>query len=345
MFKELVIEHFRGISYAEFHDLRHINLFLGKNDCGKSSVLEALFLISGLSNPILPYNINVFRGFNRWTEEDVSLLFYGMDVSSPIVIKTNNEETRELRISPLRADAQVNPAQEPDSQSNPAERVFGLQLDFTYNNTSLSSRLYLQNNAQGDSRIERSPEYHEQLFARYVHPGFTYSMMLAKLREIIKAGEKDFVLRGLSSFDPRVCGWDMIRDYVWVDIGIGHLVPINMMGDGIRKVLMIITCIYSCKNGLLLVDEIDNGIHSSMFLKIWGLIISLAKQYNVQVYASTHSLDCLKGFSLALEMFAHDDKDFGRGYFLSMQTDGKMDIEPFSSSQLQYALDNGYDLR
>lgn len=55
-FNEIDISSFRGIRQAHIEGLRLVNLFFGKNNCGKSSVLDAVFLISGLSNPKLPFN-------------------------------------------------------------------------------------------------------------------------------------------------------------------------------------------------------------------------------------------------------------------------------------------------
>lgn len=53
MFKTIEIEWFRGIKHSKVEGLKQLNLFFGKNNCGKSSLLDAVFLISGLSNPKL----------------------------------------------------------------------------------------------------------------------------------------------------------------------------------------------------------------------------------------------------------------------------------------------------
>lgn len=70
------IEHFRGISHAKIDGLKEVNIFFGKNNCGKSSLLDAIFLISGLSNPKLPININLLRNYLRFEPSDLALDFY-----------------------------------------------------------------------------------------------------------------------------------------------------------------------------------------------------------------------------------------------------------------------------
>lgn len=94
MFKSIEIEHFRGISHAKIDGLKEVNIFFGKNNCGKSSLLDAIFLISGLSNPKLPININLLRNYLRFEPSDLALDFYTLDTSRPIKIKASNDEVR-----------------------------------------------------------------------------------------------------------------------------------------------------------------------------------------------------------------------------------------------------------
>ena len=65
MFHNIEINRFRGVKYSKIVGLKQINLFFGKNNCGKSSILDAIFLISGISNPKLPLNINIIRNYRR----------------------------------------------------------------------------------------------------------------------------------------------------------------------------------------------------------------------------------------------------------------------------------------
>lgn len=80
-----------------------------------------------------------------------------------------------------------------------------------------------------------------------------------------------------------------------MDIGLDKRIPINMMGDGARKILSILTTIYECKNGIVLIDELSNGFHYSVMKGVWRAIISVAKKNNVQIFATTHDLDSIKG--------------------------------------------------
>ena len=76
IFKEVEINNFRGIKHLFLPNLKQVNLLVGKNNCGKSSVLDALFLLSGFSNPLLILRINQFRDYDSFAQEVKNYFFF-----------------------------------------------------------------------------------------------------------------------------------------------------------------------------------------------------------------------------------------------------------------------------
>jgi AAA15 family ATPase/GTPase len=74
-------------------------------------------------------------------------------------------------------------------------------------------------------------------------------------------------------------------------------IPLSSMGDGMLRILSLILNLISAKDGFLLIDEFENGLHYSIQPKVWALIFKLAKDFNIQVFATTHSKDCIESFS------------------------------------------------
>ena len=109
VFNEVEINNFRGIKHLLLPDLKQVNLLVGKNNCGKSTVLDAIFLLSGFSNPILNMRINQFRDYNSFTEDDIALNFYNMQTSNHIYIRGNiyDKIIRELKISPVVSQSKI----------------------------------------------------------------------------------------------------------------------------------------------------------------------------------------------------------------------------------------------
>ena len=78
-------------------------------------------------------------------------------------------------------------------------------------------------------------------------------------------------------------------------------VPLDSFGEGMRRLLALSLSLSDCTDGLLLVDEIDTGLHWTVMEDLWQLVIGAARDRNVQVFATTHSYDCVKGFASLLE--------------------------------------------
>ncbi|MBC6418436.1 MAG: ATP-binding protein [Prochloron sp. SP5CPC1] len=126
--------------------------------------------------------------------------------------------------------------------------------------------------------------------------------MMAKIWEDIqltdKVAEEDKVLKALQIIEPKVLrirflnseGQKMIRVRLQ---GENRFLPLNSMGEGINRLLGLALGAVVAENGVLLVDEIDTGLHYEVQTDMWRLIIKTAQELNIQVFATTHSWDCI----------------------------------------------------
>ena len=81
--------------------------------------------------------------------------------------------------------------------------------------------------------------------------------------------------------------------------GLDEPLPMKSMGDGMSRLFQIIVALINAKDGLLLIDEFENGLHWSIQFKVWDIIFKLSERLNVQVFATTHSRDCINSFAEA----------------------------------------------
>jgi AAA15 family ATPase/GTPase len=72
--------------------------------------------------------------------------------------------------------------------------------------------------------------------------------------------------------------------------------PLALFGDAINRIADIILRIVNNENSIILIDEIENGIHHSNQVAFWSILYRLAKELNVQIFATTHSLEMIKSF-------------------------------------------------
>src|SRR5260370_15583162 len=125
------------------------------------------------------------------------------------------------------------------------------------------------------------------------------------------------------------------------DIGMSRLMPIPFMGEGLRRVLSIVLAIANAKDGVVLIDEIENGLHYSVHKQVWQAIAAAARNNNVQVFATTHSWECIR---YAHEAFSEDTIYDLRMHRLD-RIDTKTSVTTYDPEHIESALYNSVQMR
>ncbi|MBQ1192317.1 MAG: AAA family ATPase [Bacteroidales bacterium] len=343
MFKKIEIKRFRGIKDAVIGDFKRVNLFFGRNNCGKSSLLDALFLATGLSNPLLPINVNVMRGYNKTRLKDLELNFYNLDSAQPIHICVENKEKRNIEISLFennKRDVSFD-TNTIDIHSNVIEGEYGLKFNFEINDESFESELRFDLSTTTNT-IDFPKKYVESLRCIYLTPKYDFNTSIQGLENILKNKDEDFIIEGLRFIEPRVKDFIFTEEGIFVDIGIEKRIPINMMGDGVRKIVALLTVIYDCKDGIVLIDEISNGFHYSVMSNLWNVIIKAAIKNNTQLFITTHDYDSIKGLrDTALNIYDENVATFK----LLRTSDDELKALHYSLESVDYSINQEIEIR
>ena len=156
-------------------------------------------------------------------------------------------------------------------------------------------------------------------------------------------GETNYILDILQIIEPNLKGLSSIsigdESVMYGDLGIGRKIPIGLMGDGLSRLFSIILAMATTRDGVFLLDEIENGIHYSVMPKIWSGLERAAKKFNCQVIATTHSYECLEAAYKGI----NDRKNFSY-----IRLDRKNDIinpRIYDYDTLSAALTNQWEVR
>lgn len=121
--------------------------------------------------------------------------------------------------------------------------------------------------------------------------------------------KSDFI-RTLQKIDPGIQRLDLVqKGRVTTRLQIKHertgVTPLSALGDGFRRALMIAVTIPTVRGGVLLIDELETALHVSVLDSVLGLLKWAAEEFDVQVFATTHSLEAVdavcQNFSESLE--------------------------------------------
>lgn len=346
MFNKIEIERFRGIKHASIEGFKQINLFFGKNNCGKTTLLESLLLSAGLSNPRLFRDINIIRDYYKsFRFDDFMLNFYNLDSTQPIHIKVVDDEIRDLKISIFEKNKTIIPSmgnEKVDKLSTVADKDYEVKYDFIVNNESFSTKLQFDSAQPDKLTWERDNTYEELLKSFYLSPKYDFNTSIQGLNNILKNKDEDFVIEGLRFIEPRVKNFIFTEEGIFVDIGIEKRIPINMMGDGVRKIVSLLTAIYDCKDGIVLIDEISNGFHYSVMSNLWNVIIKAAIKNNTKLFITTHDYDSIKGLrDTALGEFDEQVSTFK----LLRTSDDELKALHYSLESVDYSINQEIEIR
>jgi len=323
LLQDIEIKNFRGFDSFSSKGFSQINLLIGKNNSGKSSLLEAIFLLIGMSNPILPDNVNRLRGLNIRTADEFKFLFNKLKIDNipEFECSFSDSSVRNLKLNPIfskntkdNANHNINSEELAIDASTASLSMTGLELDFSIKQRHNPKKSFKSSLIINPTEIIQNPNknYKEELHAVFITGGSNEANALTRYSDIVKKKKGDIVLSALQKIDPNIESINALPDGLYFSYkNIDELVPSNIAGDGVRKYLNIVTTIAEKQNSIVLIDEIENGLHYSAHKSLWESIINISKEFNVQLFITSHNLEtlrCLKELLETSDYEKHQDK-------------------------------------
>lgn len=311
MYRSFEIKNFRCFDHLNLTDLARVNLIAGANNVGKTALLEALFLHCGAYNPELTLRLNAFRGILEVkvsvARQDESLwdsLFYQFDTSKKIELSGDNTVTRRrvLRLKVVHAPAESLVQRRPED-ARQASRIAGVSralqtLELEYEEDKHKGKCILSLDQSGVLRMEPAPPPPPfPAFFQSASVQIAHSEDAERFSNMEIQGKQDVITQILRLIEPRlkrlavaaVSGTPML----YGDVGMGRMLPLALMGGGMVRLASLALHIGNAPKGIVLVDEVENGLHHSILPRVWRAIGEAAREFDTQVFATTHSLECI----------------------------------------------------
>jgi hypothetical protein len=331
MLKTVEFTNYRGFSFYSMEGLCHVNLLVGKNNGGKTSVLEGIQLLASKGDPkvlsevanrrgelipganqlvMTPFGmqqamsnlVDITHFFNGHSLcLDCDFLIAGSNGYEPVSVKTAEKKPQRTNI----------PEQLPPQPSGYALEIkIGSNKPRQLGAISQQGGINLQHAAPattpGFSR-RQVPE------VQFIGPNSLNREAIAnRWNECLRSGRDRDVVKALQILDdellqvhfesgqafPSKSGIIAVRKFFEHS---EERVPFGSLGDGMYRMLAIAVVLASAANGVVLLDEIDTALHYKIMPDLWKLVVTSAKASNVQVFATTHSWDCISGLSKCLK--------------------------------------------
>lgn len=355
MIQEFVVRNFRCFRELRMDRLGRVNLVMGKNNSGKSALLEALFAHQYSSHPDLTYRLNGFRGqipsdgdsFEKW-----GWLFRDRETSVPIELSSRRDDAGDRHVRLFLDGAATTRIPE---TANGAAGSAGV-------GRVVDRRPFVVERTVAEGGVERSTTAIEPSGgtvtsgtlepwqnAVLVEAGAYMALDLPVWFSNLDAqNRQDELLEPLRTLEPRLKRLSLralprAGVVIQADLGGPELVPLSVVGDGMARLLTHLLAVAEAKGeGLALLDEVENGIHHSALGGMWKAVAAAARRANAQVFATTHSLECVVAAHEAFKASGTYDLLVHR---LDLDGGGAHRVATYDKETLETAIETNWEIR
>lgn len=354
MLDSFYIGRYRGLKDITFNDLKNINVFVGQNNSGKTSVLEALIL-SGLFDDV---DLLVDTLASRYQIFSVDLFKSMFTLGEKAIICL--ESRLQNSGNKIHTHVQYESAKRIKNSKESTEVFEDFTLKFSYN-------------ACEDKEIKDKEDLNESFFIKFEEGEDGYSVILGKPKEckidykipcqfvsfsrfdrskrllqtvdeVLDSNRRTELIDVLRIFDKDVENFEVIGKNRVIKIfkkGYNEPLSLNDYGNGMYKAFFIATSALLCKNGIFLIDEIEAGIHSEALSQFITRLLQVCKDNNVQLFLTTHSLEAI---DVILNNCQDSLTDTAIYHLMSNKSDTK--LKRYSGEKLiQLRNEFGFDVR
>ena len=298
---ELAIEQYRGINDLKITNIGDINVLVGNNNVGKTSILEAIKILS------MPDDIgNLVRvAISRYsgkTENFMDAVLSIFQTNIPDINeaeKFNINETYELSLGcktnskNIKLQIMGSVAEKIDFSkvNEPLKKTFDASAKIEINEKKFHNPFSI---TSPDIEVGKS----ESIFGAMFVPVTTsiYMSCVSMYSEVVKVQNKNDFINIMQIFDKNIYDINIIDEMIWIHNKNSGVMPLFSYGSGMQKALLLGMLVTLSKGGILLVDEIETAIHTTALKDVFSFFVSACKKMNVQAFITTHSIEAIDNF-------------------------------------------------
>ena len=371
MIEQFEAVNYKGLQHFSLGPMRRVNLVTGPNGVGKSSLSEALWLFHGRYNPVLLWNLHIQRRQAMQGSSPLTVLgsshpveLQGSESGISCSVKFEYDEMLQPlqrrpngspRLGTLDSGEEIgaslgNVVSDDIEGFNQFPILGGLSVKYGQDDPYMKhyySGVIMGPAGPGLTKPIQRTGRPTGIIVNREAPFPVSSDKVERFSNVVARGEKRQLLKILRVIRPQIRDIEILSHQgtpsLWAEVGESELLPVEAMGGGVVRLLGLLVSFFDAKGGLIVIDEIENGIHHSAFQELWQQIRQLSTLLEVQTFATTHSLECLKAAVLVAES-EQVTSDFVV-HRMYQTSGGERRSETYTDDKLMAALDLGFDIR
>ena len=362
MIRTLTVEGYRGLQQFTLDGLARVNLLVGSNNSGKTTVLEAIELLATRMDLDA-----LWRTLQRRVEQfpkdpdegsgyelDPCHLFYGhsLDPGIRFTLQATSAQVHSgVECSVVLMQQELGQA-ELFAKELPSDALGLLIRDIETGNAALHPLTKRGGLSERAVRFQRPPQPSELQGSRvrFISTESLSQQQAGFLWQAVALSpEEEYAVDAMRAIDDRIervayVGSTRVRNrggFVAKVRGHVNPIPLGSMGDGVWRLLVLALAAASAQKGILLVDEIDTGLHHSVMEDMWRILARIAARHGVQVFCTTHSNDCVHALAAICRA------DSGRRPVASIQRleHGEKKARSFTDQEIALVAERNIEIR
>lgn len=363
-FPSIRVEGFKAIDDLKIDSLAPMNLLTGDNNVGKSTILEALYIYASGGT----YNVLSQVAYDRTNCSKATRFDDDGEFNKNLLVSFFKDWKLELgRTIRISAEAKSSLGM---SFVYFYEEELGSEAGTIYKRPIIRNESDLQKSASFDlreaiyiecenegiliplsGRFSRKKEIDSKNIQFIRTSSFSNEINARLWDNITLTDQEKDVINALKIIEPDIKGIAFLEEpvrsypleghrrvpYITYNSKPGRF-PLSVMGDGMNRILALVLGLVNSANGLCLIDEIENGIYYRRQSDLWKVIAHLVEKLNIQLFATTHSNDCIKSFAdVAVE---------GNAKLIRLEKREKgIKAVDYTAEELSVAADNDIEVR
>ena len=330
-FNYLNIINYKKLRNVFVKNLSRVNIFAGNNNTGKTSILESVFLLSQLNSPNAIFEIERYRG-KFYNEFQSAWLHRNLEKS----IEINGEYNDSLFELYIKKDS------DGPEDIDKSGFLSSVNIDVNVNTASMETNIHLYNNKNPVIKYAKA-----QILCRgALTSPYRYNINLLSRAHNYAVREKyfnDIITFIRENIDSSIEKIEMIEDnrFLVTSDKLSSALDITKFGEGLQRVFEIALLMGYNRDGILCIDEIDCALHKTLLVKFAKFIQRLAETFNVQLFLSTHSKECIDAF---IEAKYNNNKDITA--FSLMEKDRQVVCKYVNGERLESLIESiNFDIR
>lgn len=286
-FTQIEIKQYKQFKDFKINGFKKVNIIAGLNNSGKTTLLEAIYFLTIQNDISLFFDIIKLR--NKFSQ--------GVD---PIWLNKSLENINLIaQFNQIKTEVKIEKYENQDENIEKSNYVTSVGINSTIGNKSYNSNVDMYSNATPSLRFKNIIHLTSSMFKS---PYFYHNDdLLNSYSSAVLSGLDEKIINFIKKLNPNIKDIKLIEEN-----GIKRFMvilnndesprDITSFGEGLQRIFEISLSFASCENGIVLIDELETAIHKSMLIDFTQFIQELANEFNVQVFLTSHSKECIDAF-------------------------------------------------